>query len=116
MNNFYRTNIEKKTIKNKNYRKVLYTTKQLQLVIMNLLPFEEIGKEKHKKTTQFIRVEKGNGTAIVGNKRCYLKDGISIIIPAKKYHNIIAGRKGLKLYTIYSPPEHPKNTVEKRKK
>lgn len=111
----FKIDIEKRTIKNKNYRKVLYTTKQLQLVIMNLSPLEEIGKEKHKRTTQFIRVEKGSGKAIIGNRKVSLKKDDALIIPAGKFHNIIAGKKGMKLYTIYSPPEHPKKLVQRKK-
>lgn len=106
----YIGNIEKDTIINKFYRKVISTTKNLQLVLMSILPRQEIGKEKHKKT-QFIKVESGEGIAILGNKKYKLKKGYAIIIPPNKYHNIINnGKRSLKLYTIYSPPEHKKNT------
>lgn len=99
-------------MENKYYRKVIFTTKQQQLVLMNLLPKEEIGMEKHNHTTQFIRVEKGSGIAIVGKKRFRLQDGSAVVIPAGKNHNILAGKKGLKLYTIYSPPEYSRDLKE----
>ena len=65
--------------------------------------------------SQFIRVDEGNGVAIIKNKRYNLKDGSAVIIDSHSNHNIIAGKNGLKLYTIYSPPQHPKNTKEKEK-
>ena len=109
--------IEKTTEKNTYYRKVLYTTKQLQLVVMCLKKGQEIGREKHPHTSQFIRVEKGKAKAVIGKSVYRLKSGDAVIIPAGKYHNIInTGKKDLKLYTIYSPPEHPKNRKEKLKK
>lgn len=111
----FKGNLEKLTLANTYYRKVIYTSKQQQLVLMNIQPMEEIGAEVHQKTSQFIRVESGNGTAIVGNKKYNLSDGSAILIPSGKRHNIVAGRNGLKLYTIYSPPEHDPNTLEKRK-
>ena len=103
---WFRTNIEKDTIKNKHYRKILWTNKYQQLVVMNLKPYEEIGEEVHPKTSQFVRVEKGNGVAIVGGKRYNLKDGDALVVNNNVYHNIKAGKNGLKLYSIYSPPEH----------
>lgn len=112
----FKTNIETTTIRNGYYRKVLFTTKTLQLVVMSLLPGEEIGREKHPHTSQFIRVEKGRARAEIGGKTYRLKDGDCIIVPPGKYHNVTnTGRKKLKLYTIYSPPEHPKNRRQKRK-
>jgi mannose-6-phosphate isomerase-like protein (cupin superfamily) len=110
----YKNNIEKKTINNTNYRKVVSTTNQIQLVLMSLSEGEEIGMETHPHTTQFIRVEKGTGVAIVRNKRFNLKENDAIIIPANHKHNIIA-TSDLKLYTIYSPPEHDKNLVQRKK-
>jgi len=112
----YKINIEKASVKNSFYRKVLFTTKQLQLVLMSLKPNEEIGLERHSKTTQFIRVEQGHGIAYVNNKRILLKAGTALVIPQKTWHNIInTGKRSMKLYTIYSPPEHPKKLVEKNK-
>jgi mannose-6-phosphate isomerase-like protein (cupin superfamily) len=115
MNGLVKGNIEKLTIKNKNYRKVISTTRQSQLVLMNLISGQDIGMEAHPHTTQFIRVEKGTGTAVIDNKIFHLKEGDFIIVPSGSYHNITAGRLGLKLYTIYSPPEHRPGTVEKTK-
>jgi|SRR3972149_10146649 len=109
----FKGNIETLTLKNKFYRKVLYTVSHsLQLVVMSLKPQEDIGMEKHPSTSQFIRVEKGKGIAIIKNKLYHLKNGDSIIIPPNTYHNIIntSCKNPLKLYTIYTPPEHPKNT------
>ena len=112
----FKGNIEKLTINNRFYRKVVNTTKQSQLVLMNLSPGQDIGAEIHSSTTQFIRVEEGTGRAIIGSKTYNLKDGDAVVIPSGKRHNIIAGRNGLKLYTIYSPAEHSPNTIEKVKK
>ena len=110
----YKVNIETKTIQNIYYRNVLYTNNDMQLVVMNLKPFQEIGMEKHN-GSQFIRVESGTGTAIANNKRYFLKDGSALIIDTNTYHNIIAGKNGMQLYTIYSPPQHDKNTKERYK-
>lgn len=115
MNHYY-SNIEKQTLKNTFYRKVLFTTKTMQLVLMSIPPGQDIGFERHKKTTQFIRIESGKGRVVINNTSHRLSDGYAVIIPPKKKHNIInTGRKPLKLYTIYSPPEHPKNKKEKVK-
>jgi len=115
----FKVNIENETLKNNNYRNVINTTPQMQLVLMNLLPREDIGFEVHKKTTQFIRVEKGSGVAFIGpdgSERVFvLKDGDSITIYPNTRHNIKAGKDGLKLYTIYSPPEHKDKTVQLEK-
>lgn len=109
----FKNNIEKLTLHNNFYRKVIYTTKQMQLVLMNIPENQEIGEEVHKHNSQFIRIEGGSGTATVGTKKYRLKDGDAIIIPSGIKHNIRASDKGLKLYTIYSPPEHPENLKEK---
>lgn len=106
----FKGNIEKITSKNNYYRKVLHTNKYQQLVVMNLRPFEEIGEEVHPKTSQFIRVESGSGVAMIAGKKYILKDGDAIIIDNNVSHNVKAGKNGLKLYTIYSPPEHKRNT------
>jgi mannose-6-phosphate isomerase-like protein (cupin superfamily) len=115
-------NIEKETLKNKNYRKVLSTTPNMQLVIMSIKPQTEIGLEKHSKIDQFIRIEKGKGKAIITNNKkeiiqtIRLKDGSVIIIPKNTWHNIInTGDENLQLYSIYSPPEHPPNTLQRNK-
>jgi len=113
----YITNIEETTKQNTDYRRVLYTAKNTQLVVMNLQPGEEIGNEVHE-LDQFIRIEEGNAKAILNNgeNEYDLKDDIAIIIPAGAWHNIInTGDKELKLYTLYSPPEHKEGTVHKTK-
>jgi mannose-6-phosphate isomerase-like protein (cupin superfamily) len=116
MTDFY-GNIEKLTLKNKNYRKVLATTKNMQLVLMSLKPLEEIGTEVHKHTSQFMRIEKGSCVAIIGSKKIKLKDDDFIIIPPNTKHNIINNSKTekLKLYSIYTPPEHKPGLIQKRK-
>ena len=112
----YRGNIEKITINNTFYRKVLHTSKNMQLVVMMLKPHEEIGMECHAKSSQFIRIESGKAKAIIGDKKYYLKNGDAIVIPPNSYHNIIAlGDEDLHLYTIYTPPTHSKNTKQKNK-
>ncbi len=111
---FY-ANVEKITNQNKLYRNVIYTGKHQQFVLMNLRPLDDIHMEVHKKIDQFIRVEKGKGFAIVNNKKYKLYDGIGIIIPAGARHQIINTSKSqhLKLYSIYSPKEHPRGLKQK---
>jgi mannose-6-phosphate isomerase-like protein (cupin superfamily) len=112
---FY-NNVEKSTEKNNNYRKVLYTSKHQQFVLMSLNPGEDIKAEVHKDHDQYIRVEKGKGVAIIESKKYKLEDGISVIIPAGSKHQIINnGKHKLKLYTIYSPPEHSDGLIQKIK-
>jgi mannose-6-phosphate isomerase-like protein (cupin superfamily) len=112
-------NIGEITINNNNYRKVINTTKYQQLVLMCLKPKEEIGMEIHKKVDQFIRIEKGIAIAIIGKetpKKYILKKEHFITIPAGTYHNIInIGRGELKLYSIYSPPNHKPGTIQKNR-
>jgi len=114
---YYHENIEEETIDNDDYRKVVATTPNMQLVLMSLKPLEEIGSEIHPYISQFIRVEKGEGIAIIEGRVFNLFDGVSIIIPLNKEHNIIntSKYKDLKLYTIYSPPNHPYDRLEKIK-
>jgi mannose-6-phosphate isomerase-like protein (cupin superfamily) len=116
---FY-TNIEKDTIDNFNYRKVISTQSNIQLVLMSLKPNEEIGNEMHENVDQFFRIEKGKGKAIIQkdnkNEEIDLTDGSVIIIPKGTYHNIKnTGTEDLKLYTIYSPPNHPPDRVQLNK-
>lgn len=111
----FRINIDLATIKERAYRRVLFTTEQTQLVTMALKPREEIGMETHANTTQFIRVESGSGHAIVSGQKFILRDGVALVIPAGCRHNIIAGKEGMNLYTLYSPPEHPDGHVEMKK-
>jgi len=116
----FNTNIEEETIKNENYRKVINTTNNLQLVLMSLKPGEEIGIEVHENIDQFFRFERGTGKAIIkkesGDTEISLKDGSILIVPKGTYHNIInTGNESLKLYTIYSPPNHPPDRVQLNK-
>ncbi len=101
-------NIEKATLKNDNFRKVLYTVKHSQLVLMSLRPGEEIGEETHDTLDQFFRFEKGEGKVVIEGKESEIKDGFAVVIPAGTLHNIIntSQTEFLKLYTIYSPPNH----------
>lgn len=111
----YISNIEKETIDNDNFRKVLYTGKTSQLVLMSLKPNEEIGEEVHH-LDQFIRVEAGKGKAILDGVEHELEDGSAIVVPAGASHNVINGPEGeMKIYTIYSPPEHKDKTVHQTK-
>ncbi len=100
--------IEKSTIANANFRKVLYTAKHSQLVLMSLKPGEDIGMEVHPDNDQFFRVEKGQGTCIIDGNEYSISDGFALIIPAGAKHNIInvSDTEDLKLYTIYSPAHH----------
>lgn len=101
-------NIEEETLANDKYRKVLYTGKHSQLVLMSLEPNQEIGLETHSENDQFFRIEAGNGTAVVDGNTYKLQDGTALIVPAGAEHNIIndSATEALKLYTIYSPPHH----------
>lgn len=113
----YVTDIEKKTLENEFFREVLFTASNMQLVVMSLAPGEEIGLETHDDIDQFIRVEAGQGKAILDGEEHYLEDGSVVVIPAGTEHNIVnvSTNESLKLYTIYSPPEHPDGTIHKDK-
>ncbi len=112
----YIGNIEQATLANEYFRKVLYTDKKAQLVVMSLQPGEEIGMEVHKIEDQFIRVEKGSGKAIVSGIESMLEDGVAVVIPAGTEHNIInTSAAPMKLYTLYSPPHHKDGTIHKTK-
>ena len=110
------TNIENDTLENKDFRRVLYTAKNSQLVLMCLQPNEEIGEEIHN-LDQFIRIEAGQGLAVIDGGAHRLSDGSAVIIPAGAKHNVInvSDTEELKLYTLYSPPEHRDGTVHKTK-
>lgn len=111
----YKTNIEKLTIENTDYRRVLYTAKHCQLVLMSLKPGEEIGAEVHE-LDQFFRFEKGEGKAIINGVEYSVSDGDAVIVPQGATHNIInTGSGDLKLYTLYSPPNHKDGTVHPTK-
>ncbi len=105
-------NIEKATQENSNFRKVLYTAKHSQLVVMSLKPGEEIGEEVHN-LDQFIRIEEGKGKALLDGLEYPIEEDFAIVIPAGTVHNVInvSLDKELKLYTIYSPPEHRDGTI-----
>ena len=111
----YTVDIEKKTLANNYFRKVLFTGKHTQLVVMCLKPGEEIGNEVHAKVDQFFRVEQGRALFIFKGKKIVAKNGDAVIVPAGTYHNVINDAKTirLKLYTLYSPPNHPDGTVHK---
>lgn len=110
--------IEKETKKNTDFRHVLYTGKHSQLVVMNIKPGEEIGEETHKDVDQFFRFEEGEGKVIIDGIEHRVKDGNGAIVPAGAKHNVINTSKlvNLKLYTIYSPPEHQDGVVRHTKK
>ncbi|OGK15661.1 cupin [Candidatus Roizmanbacteria bacterium RIFCSPLOWO2_02_FULL_37_19] len=113
----YAANIEEVTIKNSDYRRVLYTARNTQLVVMNLKPGEEISNEIHE-LDQFIRIEQGRAKVILNNGETEynVSDNWAIIIPAGTHHNVInTGNSELKLYTLYSPPEHQKDTIQPTK-
>ena len=109
-------NIEKATLQNDNFRKVLNTAQNSQLVVMSLLPGEDIGSEVHD-LDQFIRVESGKGRVILDGKEHAVEDDWAVVIPAGVEHNVIntSDREKMKLYSIYSPPEHPDGTVHPTK-
>jgi len=109
--------IEQKTLENENFREVLFTAPHSQLVVMTLQPGEEIGLETHDDIDQFIRVEAGTGKAILNGEEKALADGTAVVIPAGTEHNVVnvSQTEPLKLYTIYSPPEHPDRTINKTK-
>lgn len=113
----FHANIEKETLENTNFRKVLYTGKHSQLVLMSLKPNEEIGMEIHADNDQFFRFEKGQGKCVIDGNEYDISDGMAIIVPAGAEHNIIniSATEDLKLYTIYSPAHHQDGVVRMTK-
>ncbi|HOZ03601.1 MAG TPA: cupin domain-containing protein [Candidatus Woesebacteria bacterium] len=113
----YLQNIEDATTENNNFRQVLYTGQHSQLVIMSLLPQEEIGSEVHHDTDQFFRVEEGEGTLVINGEKFAFNEDDAFIVPAGAEHNVIntSQTETLKLYTIYSPPNHPTGTIHATK-
>ena len=113
----FKSNIEKYTLANKDFRHVLYTGKYSQLVLMSLKSGEEIGEEVHKTVDQFFRFEKGVGVVLIDGVKQKVADGDAVIVPAGAKHNVTntSEKAELKLYTIYSPPEHLDGTVRKTK-
>jgi mannose-6-phosphate isomerase-like protein (cupin superfamily) len=113
----FSANIEKATLQNENFRKVLYTGTHSQLVLMCLKPKEEIGMEVHTENDQFFRFEQGQGKCIIDGNEYTLKDGSAIVVPAGARHNILntSATESLKLYTIYSPAHHKDGIVRTTK-
>lgn len=113
--NGYVENIEKLSLKNDNFRKVLYTDKNSQLVLMSLLAGEDIGEEIHD-VDQFLRIEKGTGKTILNDTSHELADGSVVIVPAGVKHNIInTGTDSMKIYSLYMPPHHRDGVVHATK-
>ncbi len=108
----YSVDIETRTLQNDNFREVLFTGPQSQLVVMTLQPGEEIGLERHEGHDQFLRVEAGQGEAILDGERHPLADGTAVVVPAGTEHNVVntSQTDPLRLYTIYFPAEHPDGT------
>ena len=112
----YLINIEEATKGNENFRKVLYTARYSQLVLMSLKPGEEIGEEVHTDVDQFFRVDAGEGKCVIDENEYEIRDGFAVVVPAGAKHNVInTGKNELKLYTIYSPPEHKDGVIHKTK-
>ncbi len=113
----YKDNIEKLTLENGNFRKVLYSGKHSQLVLMSLQPNEEIGMETHTDNDQFFRFEKGNGQVVIDGTQYSVGDGDAVVVPAGAWHNVvnISDGEDLKLYTIYSPAHHQDGIVRATK-
>ncbi len=112
----YADNIEKVTLDNGNFRKVLFTGKYSQLVVMTLQPGEDIGLEVHDNVDQFFRVEQGKAIVTMNGEETEIEADFAFIVPAGVEHNVMnVGNEELKLYTIYSPANHPDGTVHKDK-
>lgn len=108
--------IEKEAKANDYFRKVVFTAERMQLVVMCIKPGEDIGEEVHPTTDQFFRIEEGEGKAIVDGREINIKDGSSILIKSGRVHNIINdSNKPLRLYTLYSPPQHQDGLIQKEK-
>lgn len=118
MKNGYVAGIEAETNSNTDFRRVLYTGKNLQLVLMRLRPGEEIGEEVHEDVDQFFRFEAGTGTVLIDGVKHAVKDGTAVVVPCGARHNVLNTSKSadLKLYTIYAPPEHKDKVVRKTKR
>lgn len=113
----YHDKIEEISENNTNFRKVLFTGKHIQLVAMSLKPGEDIGMEVHDNLDQFFRIEDGLGKAVIDGEEYGLVEGDAVIVPGGSEHNIIntSEDEDLKLYTLYSPPNHPEGTIHKTK-
>jgi len=115
MKNGFATSIEKDTVENTDFRRVLYTGKFSQLVLMCLKPGEEIGEEVHDDIDQFFRFEEGEGAVVIDGVKHVVKDGSAVVVPSGANHNVLntSTTENLKLYTIYSPSEHRDGVVRK---
>ena len=112
----YCENIEKRTVENDDFRRVLYTGKNLQLVLMTLPPGCDIGEEVHPDRDQFFRIEEGSGVITIDGKENRVEDDFAVIVPAGARHNVINDSSSpLRLYTIYGPPEHKDGIVQSTK-
>ena len=113
----YKDNIEKLTKENSNFRKVLYTGENCQLVLMSLKPMEEIGSEVHEENDQFFRFEAGHGRVTIDDNVYEIADGDAVIVPAGARHNVenLSPEEDLKMYTIYSPAHHKEGTIHSTK-
>ncbi len=112
----YVADIEKLTLENENFRQVLYTGKHMQLVLMTIMPNDDIGEEVHEGHDQFFRIESGNGEVQIDDVATKIKDDDVVIVPAGAKHNVLnTGNEPLKLYTLYGPPEHKNGTVHATK-
>ena len=114
----FNSNIEQDTLNNTNFRRVIYTAKHCQLVLMSLQPKEEIGMETHPENDQFLRFEGGSGTVFIDENKYEVADGDAVIVPAGARHNVVnmSETESLKIYTIYSPPHHKDGIVHATKK
>jgi mannose-6-phosphate isomerase-like protein (cupin superfamily) len=114
----FNSSIEQDTLQNSDFRRVVYTAKNCQLVLMSLPPKEEIGVETHPENDQFLRFEGGNGAVFIDDNKYEVTDGDAVIVPAGARHNVVnlSDTEQLKIYTIYSPPHHKDGTVHKSKK
>lgn len=114
----FNLNIEQDTLENTDFRRVLYTSKHSQLVLMSLEPKEEIGFETHTENDQFLRFEGGTGAVLIDDNRYEVGDGDAVVVPAGARHNVInlSDTDQLKIYTIYSPPHHKDGTIHTTKK
>lgn len=114
----FHTDIEHDTLENTDFRRVLYTSKHSQLVLMSLQPKEEIGLETHAENDQFLRFEGGSGAVFIDDNRYQVADGDAVIVPAGAQHNVVnlSETEALKIYTIYSPPHHKDGTIHATKK
>ena len=112
----YCENIEDRTVDNEDFRRVLYTGRNLQLVLMALQPGEEIGSEVHDDRDQFFRIEEGDGAIDIDGRENRVSDDFAVIVPAGARHNVRnTGERPLKLYTLYAPPEHKDQIVQSTK-